>query len=207
MGIQPPSHSSKGVFYGNLEFIYLGKIIEDVTQRDLQSNMRALFRDLGLSKTYTGPDITRLDIKTPPTEVIDGMAVQGVTHDETARTLGGLAGNAGIFTTAEDLVKFGTAWLDGKIVHTEELRHATFRDYDQSGTRPQAIGWWMRYPAPGGERATPGIFSHTGYTGSMLLINPDNGKAGAMTCNRTYYGRDNANQRQIWEQLVNWAQA
>lgn len=130
--------------------------------------------------------------------------ISGITHDETARTLGGLAGNAGVFSTAEDLVRFGRAWLDRDIVTNPELVHRVFTDQDTSGLKPQGIGWWMRFSAPTGEQPTPGVFSHTGYTGSILVVSPDTGKVAALTCNKTYYGRNNAQQRYIWQILVKW---
>lgn len=83
-----------------------------------------------------------------------------------------------------------------------------FKDYDPSGENPQALGWWLRYPSPGGSgySKTPGIYSHTGFTGPLLAINPSSGKVAALTCNRTYYGRDNKKQRRIWQLLITWLQ-
>lgn len=205
--IVPPVHASQGVTYANAGPFFLGLIAEKVAAKPLHDLMQDLCIDLGLPDTYTGPDIARLNIKTPPEEVVGDTVVQGVTHDETARMLGGLAGHAGVFSTAADLAVFGSAWLSGKVVHAETLRHAVFHDYDESGESPQALGWWLRYPAPAGNNGyvkTPGVYSHTGFTGPLLAIRPANGKAAALTCNRTYYGRDNKRHREIWELLIRW---
>jgi len=134
--MKPPVATSPNVHYGNLEFVYLGKIIEDRTGRDLQTSMHELFRQLGLQHTSTGRDVATRRIRIPPTEVMDGKVISGITHDETARTLGGLAGNAGVFSTAEDLVRFGRAWLNGAIVTVPELVHKVFTDQDISGLKP-----------------------------------------------------------------------
>src|SRR5258708_17613305 len=112
MLIQPPQHAAPDIHYGNLGFIYLGKVVEKVSGADLATNMKALFSDLNLTETYTGQDVASEAIVTPPTEIVDGQTIEGVTHDETSRALDGFAGNAGVFATAADLARFGRAWLD-----------------------------------------------------------------------------------------------
>lgn len=204
--ISPPFENSQEVYYGNLGYVYLGKIIEQQTGDDLRTNMRALFDDLGLGHTYSGPEIVERSVCTPPTEIVDDTEIMGVTHDETARILGGLAGNAGVFSTAEDLVKFGRAWLGDAIVRAPALRATVFSNHNLSGTKPQGVGWWMRYTSPDGERTIPGAFAHNGYTGSFLVMNPENERVAALTCNRTYYGRGNVVQRQLWRLLTHWVQ-
>lgn len=202
---QPPEHAADHIDYASLQFIYLGVIAERVSGLSLQQLMHELFNDLALRETYTGIDIADAHIPTPPTESVDGTPIQGVVHDETARLFGGLAGHAGIFASAEDLAKFGKAWLSGAIVHSDGPRHAVFHNHDPSGLNPQALGWWLRYPVPeGGTQGTPGVFSHIGFTGSLLAINPANEKVCAFTCNRTYYGRDNREHRKVWSLIMDW---
>lgn len=156
----------------------------------------------------TGPDIADQRISTPPTEIVGETVVQSVTHDESSRRLGGIAGNAGVFSSALDLALFGKAWLEGRVVSRDILNNLVFKNYDPAGTTPQALGWWLRITNPDGSvRPTPGIYSHTGFTGPVLAMNPNNGKVAAFTCNRTYYGRDNKLQRHIWQLLVTWLQS
>ena len=207
--LAPPMHAAQTVNYANTEFFFLGLLVERCTGQSLHNAMGTLFRHIGLQHTFTGPDIARLHIATPPTEVVDGKPVQGVTHDETARLLGGLTGHAGIFSTANDLTQFGRAWLDGRLIGSDTLRRAVFHNYDPSGQSPQAAGWWLRYAAPDGHShiSTPQIYSHSGFTGPFVAINPSNGRAAALTCNRTYYGRDNHRQRRIWQLVVDWLRA
>lgn len=205
--LTPPKLAADSIHYANTEFFFLGLVVEKCTGRSLHDAMTALFRHLDLRHTFTGPDIGQLHIVTPPTEVIDGQTVQGVTHDETARILGGLTGHAGVFSTADDLAQFGRAWLDGRIISSEALRRAVFQDYDPSGNKPQAAGWWLRCPAADGtERPTPGAYMHIGFTGPLLAISPANGRVATFTCNRTYYGRNNRLQRDIWQLLIDWLQ-
>lgn len=202
---RPPEHAADHIDYASLQFIYLGVIAEQVSGSSLQGLMHGLFEELALRETYTGIDIADAHIPTPPTENIDGTLIQGMVHDETARLFGGLAGHAGIFASAEDLAKFGKAWLSDAIIHSDDLRRAVFHNHDPSGLNPQALGWWLRYPVPeGGVRGTPGVYSHIGFTGSLLAINPDAEKVCAFTCNRTYYGRDNREHRKVWSLITKW---
>jgi CubicO group peptidase (beta-lactamase class C family) len=203
-----PPKPTVGIHYANLPFIYLGMIIEQVSEQSLWSAMSNFFQALGLRETYTGADIDFLHIATPPTEIVGNKVVQGVTHDETARLSEyGIAGNAGVFSTANDLVKFGCAWLDGKVVTPETLAKLVFHNYDATNKNPQAWGWWLRLPPHDNGMPTPDIYSHSGFTGSFIAVNPSNGNACAFVCNRTYYGRGNRRHWRIWQPLVTWLQA
>lgn len=206
MGIEIPAAPSDSVHYANLGFIYLGTIIEKSEDKGLNETMKGLFHDLDLQETYTGSETRALGITTPPTEVVDGQVVQNITHDETSRLLGGIAGNAGVFSSAEDLARFGKAWTNGKIIKTAELVEKVFHNYDRTGLKPQALGWWMRIPTKQGETPTPEVYSHTGFTGSLLALNSQTGTVCAFTCNRTYYGRDNSNHKEVWKLLTDWMQ-
>ena len=205
--LEPPKEPLDHVAYANLQLFYAGIIVERATNQSLDDNLHQLFADLRLEHTYSGPNIVQRQIPTPPTEIIGNTVIQGVTHDESSRKLGGIAGNAGVFSSAADLGEFGQAWLSGHIINSKTLDEIVFKNYDPAGTTPQALGWWLRITQPDGSVPTPGIYSHTGFTGPILAINPNNGKVAAFTCNRTYYGRDNKGQRAIWKLLVTWLQS
>lgn len=208
LAFEPPKEPLDHIAYANIQLFYAGVIIEHVTGRSLRDELHRLFDELNLRHTLTGSDIAKHHITTPPTEVIDGTAIQGVTHDESSRKLGGIAGNAGVFSSAIDLAHFGQAWIDERIVSREILDEIVFKNYDPAGTTPQALGWWLRVTNPDGSvNPTPGIYSHTGFTGPILAINPNSGKVAAFTCNRTYYGRQNKKQRAIWQLLITWLQS
>jgi CubicO group peptidase (beta-lactamase class C family) len=201
----PPTDPLDHIVYANLQLVYAGAIIEHVTGRTLRETLHQLTRAIGLKHTYTSPDIAERHRSVPPTEVIGDTVVQGVTHDESSRRLGGIAGHAGVFSSVTDLAQFGQAWLDGRIISRSLADELVFKNYDPAGSTPQALGWWLRITQPDGTpKPTPGIYSHTGFTGSLLAINPNNGKVAAFTCNRTYYGRDNKLQRYVWQRLITW---
>ena len=206
--LKPPREPLNMVAYANIQLFYAGVIVEQVTGQSLNESLRQLFAELALQHTLTGPDIAGHHVRTPPTEVIGNTVIQGVTHDESSRKIGGIAGNAGIFSSIVDLAQFGQAWLDGRIVNHKLLDEFVFINYDPAGSTPQALGWWLRITNPDGSvNFTPGIYSHTGFTGSLLAINANNGRTAAFACNRTYYGRDNKKQRVVWQLLITWLES
>lgn len=205
--LEVPKQPTNHIAYANLQLFYAGVVVERITGHSLQDALHQLFTELGLTHTFTSPDIVEKHISVPPTEIIDNTVIQGVTHDESSRKLGGIAGYAGVFASAADLAQFGQAWLDGRIVSRDTLNGIVFKDYDPAGTTPQAFGWWLRYKDfTDTVVATPGLYSHAGFTGSLLAIHPESGRVAAFTCNRTYYGRNNRLQRHIWELLITWLQ-
>lgn len=199
-----PRAAAATIHYSNLQFFYLGVIAEQITGKSLADLMHGLCRDLGLQHTYTGVDIAARHLLTPPTEQVAGHIIQGVTHDESARKLGGLAGYAGVFTNASDLARFGKAWLDGRIISRKLAEQIVFRDYDTSGEAPQALGWWLRMTGVDDIIRTPGVYVHVGFTGPTLMIDPTTNKVAACVCNRTYYGRGGVEQRVMRQALVTW---
>ncbi len=202
--IKPPAEPASDVHYANLGFIYLGKIVEMVENQSLDIVTKNFFIEMGLHRTTTGVHIKADRTLTPPTEVMGNDVVQSETHDESARLLGGVAGNAGVFASARDLALFGNAWVNGKIIG-QGTTADVFKNYNLSGRHPQGLGWWQRLPASSGEIRLRSAFCHPGFTGALLLVNPLTEKVCAFTCNRTYYGRGNERHRKIWELLAKWA--
>jgi CubicO group peptidase (beta-lactamase class C family) len=121
-----------------------------------------------------------------------GRGYRGRVHDPIARRLGGLAGNAGLFSTAHDLARFaamlaGGGELDGVRV----FRAATVREFTrrQPGSGTRALGWDTPGPAgtgAAGSRISERAFGHTGFTGTSLWVDPDRGTWVVLLANRTY---------------------
>jgi CubicO group peptidase (beta-lactamase class C family) len=121
-----------------------------------------------------------------------GEGYQGRVHDPIARRLGGVAGNAGLFSTVHDLSRFAAMMANGgaldgiRIFRPSTVRTFTMR-YPGSGTR--ALGW----DTPGrpdtgmtGQRASANSFGHTGYTGTSMWIDAERGTWVVLLANRTY---------------------
>ncbi len=119
-----------------------------------------------------------------------GDAFQGKVHDPIARQLGGVSGNAGLFSTVHDLARFaamlaGGGELDGvRVLQAGTVREFTRR---QPGAGTRALGWDTAARAGvAGERISPSAFGHTGYTGTSIWIDPERGTWAVLLANRTY---------------------
>lgn len=163
--------------YSDLGADVLGFTVEAVAHQGLDVFLNErVFSPLGMNDTRFRPAPAERD-RIAPTEVSSprGYPIQGEVHDESAWALGGVAGHAGLFSTAADLSLFAQMMLNGgtlngvRIVSDSAVARFTQRT---SGTR--ALGWDTsnREGTAGmymGERA----YGHTGFTGTSLWIDPD----------------------------------
>ncbi|MCA1684992.1 MAG: beta-lactamase family protein, partial [Planctomycetia bacterium] len=108
--VHPPGTS---YVYSDVGFMTLGKIVESVSGKSLDTFARdEVFRPLGMSDTgFTPADPSRV----APTEPSEGKMLRGTVHDPRARALGGVAGHAGLFGTADDLAVYAQTLLNGGI--------------------------------------------------------------------------------------------
>jgi serine-type D-Ala-D-Ala carboxypeptidase len=120
--------------------------------------------------------------------------IQGEVQDENAFVLGGVAPHAGLFSTAEDLARFGHAMLHGgyPILRPSTIALFTQRESAPSGTT-RALGWdTPSKPSQSGKYFGPRSYGHLGYTGTSLWIDPDRQLSITLLTNRTW--PDSANQ-------------
>jgi len=114
--------------------------------------------------------------------------IQGEVQDENASVLGGVAGHAGLFSTAEDLARFACAMLHGgrPILRSETVALFTCRESAPAGTS-RALGWdTPSAPSQSGKYFGPRSFGHLGYTGTSLWIDPDRQLSIALLTNRIW---------------------
>lgn len=136
-------------------------------------------------------------LRSVPTERrADGSPLVGSVHDPNARVLGGVAGHAGVFATGIDLAHFAQKWLRGlRLVDSSWVRPATLARFAQrtevAGTR--ALGWDtpLLMPPDGmpplyGACATATTLGHTGFTGTLLWIDPEADLFVVFLTNRSY---------------------
>lgn len=137
-----------------------------------------------------------------------GGVARGIVHDENAAFLGGVAGNAGLFTTAGDLLAFGQMWLDGgiyggkRLLGPDTVAGAT-RNCTPGLGGNQGLGWQL--PSPGsffGSLASPTCFGHTGFTGTALWVDPQHQLVAVLLTNRLQFGRDNERLHGIRRQFI-----
>ncbi|CAN5663421.1 MAG: beta-lactamase family protein [Gemmatimonadetes bacterium] len=131
----------------------------------------------------------------PTGQTKDGAAFRGVVHDPTARRIGGITGNAGLFSTVHDLTRFAAMLamggeVDGvRVLERETIERFTRR---QAGAGTRALGWDT--PGSGGGGAagvqiSSSAFGHTGFTGTSLWVDPDRGTWVILLSNRTFEPR------------------
>jgi len=117
-----------------------------------------------------------------------GRIIQGEVQDENASALGGVAGHAGLFSTAEDVAKFAHAMLQGgrPILRSETVALFTRRESAPGGTS-RALGWdTPSTPSQSGKYFGPNSFGHLGYTGTSLWIDPGRQLSITLLTNRTW---------------------
>lgn len=190
--------------YSDIGFIILGLALERLSQESLHVFcQREIFGPLSLSNTTFNPS-KEIRGKIPPTadereEAADASApksrstfrnriIQGEVQDENAWVLGGVAGHAGLFSTAEDLAKFAHALLHGgpPILRPETVALFTRRESTPAGTS-RALGWdTPSPPSQSGKYFGPNSYGHLGYTGTSLWIDPDRQLSITLLTNRTW---------------------
>jgi uncharacterized protein YbbC (DUF1343 family)/CubicO group peptidase (beta-lactamase class C family) len=170
--------------YSDVNFLVLGRIVEKRSGKPLDAFAReAIFGPLGAGARYrrAGADAAKDVDAIAPTEPEGGGMVRGVVHDPRARALGGVAGHAGLFATADDLALYAQMLLNQGVAPngTRLLKPETVRAMFDPGATPEGqrrgLGWDVGtgFSAPKGRRFGPNGAGHTGFTGTSLWIDRD----------------------------------
>jgi len=160
--------------YSDINYELLGEVVRRVSGEPLDVfARREIFAPLGMRDTGFRP---RTSSRIAPTEFADGVMLRGVVHDPTARRMGGVAGHAGLFTTAADLTKFARMLLRGgaPIFKAETVRAMTSVQTPPDVPILRAGGFDIDsgYSRPRGTLFPLGSYGHTGFTGTILWIDP-----------------------------------
>jgi CubicO group peptidase (beta-lactamase class C family) len=177
-----PLQSTPGtVFkYSDINFVLLGEIVQRVSGTPLEVFVHDnIYGPLRMADTSFLPPKEKL-ARIAPTEVVDGKPWRGVVHDPTARHMGGVAGDAGLFTTADDLARYARMMLnlgtlDGvRIFKPETVRLMTRVQTPPSLAAKRGFGWDIdtAFSGPRGDIFPVGSYGHTGWTGGSLWIDP-----------------------------------
>jgi uncharacterized protein YbbC (DUF1343 family)/CubicO group peptidase (beta-lactamase class C family) len=175
--IAPPGTN---FLYSDIDFILLGEIVRRLAGTSLPDFVRAeVFAPLGMRDSMFRPP-ERLRARIAPTERVNGEILRGVVHDRTARNMGGVAGHAGLFTTAADLSRFAGMMLGGgKSGGLRVFSALTVTKFSTPQSPPdqpvlRGLGWDIDSPLSGnrGELFPIGSYGHTGFTGTSVWIDP-----------------------------------
>lgn len=177
---RPIAEPGERMIYSDINFILLGEIVRRVSGKPLDEFARdEVFVPLGMKEsTFNPPAAWRPRIA--PTEMWHGQPLRGVVHDPTTRFMGGVAGHAGLFTTATDLARFATFLINlGELDGTRLVSPLTVKKFTEPNTPPsqptlRGLGWDIDSPFSGnrGELFPIGSYGHTGFTGTSIWIDP-----------------------------------
>jgi len=183
----PGSHAE----YSDIGFIILGVALERVADESLNAFcQREILGPLGTSHTTFNP-AAALRPGIPPTaddQTFRHRIIQGEVQDENASVMGGVAGHAGLFSTAQDIATFAHALLQGcsPILRPETISLFTARESAPEGTS-RALGWdTPSAPSQSGRFFSARAFGHLGYTGTSLWIDPEHELSVTLLTNRTW---------------------
>src|SRR5688572_16611039 len=178
---EKPTHPPGTIFrYSDINFILLGEVVQQASGRKLQDFVRAeIHGPLKMNDTRYLPPTNNLT-RIAPTEQSEQGILRGVVHDPTARKMGGVAGHAGLFTTASDLARYARMMLNlgeldaVRIFKPETVKLMTSVQSASALDLRRGLGWDIdsTYSRPRGKVFPLGSYGHTGWTGTCIWIDP-----------------------------------
>jgi len=183
--------------YSDINFILLGEMVHRITGQFVSDYARQnIFLPLGMKDSMYTPPQSMLP-RIAPTELnplTTGQPLRGVVHDPTARYMGGVAGHAGLFSTAGDLARFAQMMLNGGELDGVRLFNpltvAKFTSPQTPRDQPilRGLGWDIDSPHSSnrGELFPIGSYGHTGYTGTSIWIDPSTQTYVVLLTNRVH---------------------
>ncbi|RKS05878.1 CubicO group peptidase (beta-lactamase class C family) [Nocardiopsis sp. Huas11] len=175
-----------GYAYVDRGFIVLGLLLERLYGTGLDRLAGDLWDELGMRSTSYGP-LARSPGVAPTERRLAGAApTWGVVHDEAAALMGGVAGHAGMFTTAIDLGAFAREVLrmheGGDGAMPSSYVRASWQPHVDAGQGLwRGLGWLI---------TQEGVVYHNGFTGTSLFLHPASGRYVGVLTNAVHYGRD-----------------
>jgi CubicO group peptidase (beta-lactamase class C family) len=201
LSADPGTHAE----YSDIGFIILGAALERIAEESLDSFcQREIFGPLTMTHSTFNPP-AEMRNKIPPTaedRTFRSRTIQGEVQDENAYVLGGVAGHAGLFSTAQDLAVFSHTMLEcgsgaSPLIRPETINLFTRCESSPPGTS-RALGWdTPSSPSQSGKYFGPRAFGHLGYTGTSLWIDPVRQLSVTLLTNRTWPDCSNQSIKQV----------
>jgi CubicO group peptidase (beta-lactamase class C family) len=179
-GLRKGSPPGMTFTYSCLGYIILAYIVKAVSGQTIaEFSAGNIFKPLGMKSTFYNPPADFLD-RCVPTQVYDGIPLRGVVHDPLARLQGGVSGNAGLFSTADDLAVFSRMMLNGgesgkvRILSPLAVERVT-EIFPRVNATGRGLGWDLDsdYATVRGDLFGPASYGHSGYTGTSIWIDPE----------------------------------
>ncbi|MEX2137797.1 MAG: serine hydrolase domain-containing protein [Pirellulales bacterium] len=178
--LKPVAPPGDRFIYSDVGFIVLGLVVEKITGHPLDEFAREnVFEPLAMNETTFRPS-EALRKRAAPADKRNGEWLVGEVHDPRAARLGGVAGHAGVFSTADDLAKYAQAMLDrgrraDRRLLSEETWQQMTRPRDLPGRGRRGLGWDIQtgYSTNRGGKLSTAAFGHGGFTGTSLWMDPE----------------------------------
>ncbi|MGH9218423.1 MAG: serine hydrolase, partial [Vicinamibacterales bacterium] len=190
----PTAAPGAAFVYSDINFFLLGDIVSHITTQSLDAYLkRTVFEPLGMKETGFNPP-KALWSRIAPTERCadqdvwpckrpEATPLRGVVHDPTARRMGGIAGHAGLFSTARDLQRFVRMLINGgqldgaRVLSAASVRAMTSPATPPGMTAVRGLGWDIdtQFSSNRGDLFPIGSYGHTGFTGTSIWVDPSSG--------------------------------
>ena len=216
LAVKPATEPDVKYVYSDLGMITLGLLVEEVTARPLdQVVAEGITGPLGMSDTMFNPPAELLDriaaTEAQPTSTGRAM-VRGEVHDENAWSLGGVAGHAGLFSTARDLAVLARTLLNGgrygdvRILGEETVRAMLVNETTEFPANAHGLGFELDQRWFMDALSSPVTFGHTGFTGTSVVIDPLSDSFVILLTNRVHpdrsWGSNNPARRAVARDLA-----
>ncbi|MFP8871383.1 MAG: serine hydrolase domain-containing protein, partial [Myxococcota bacterium] len=189
--------------YGDLDFIVLGALVEAVSRQPFDDFCESrIFKRLGLADTHffplpvdgsqAVPDGVRRRVAATENCPWRDRILWGEVHDPNATAMGGVAGHAGLFATADDVMKFAEAYLDAWHGRSDSLPQERVREFSKRQNLPESSDWALGWDTPtqgassSGQHFSLDSVGHLGFTGTSLWIDLERELIVVMLTNRIH---------------------
>lgn len=200
----PQSAPGARFVYSDIGYIVLGEIVSRVAEQSLETFVQQrILAPLRMTSAGFTPVLARRGAIAPtqfctaygwPCDGPDQILLQGIVHDPTARRMGGVAGHAGLFGSAEDLSRYARMLLRGgeldgqRVLSPAGVTRMTSPATPSAMSVQRGLGWDIdsSYSANRGDLYPIGSFGHTGFTGTSIWIDPISGTYVVLLTNRVH---------------------
>ncbi len=203
INLEPRAPRGSRFIYSDINFIILGYLVEIISHEPLQVYAaNHIFKIAGMIDSQFLPSSSRRG-RIAPTEILNGRLHWGEVHDPTVSLMGGVAGMAGLFTTAHDLGRFAQILLQhGRVAHSDQYLLSPRSVAEMIATQTplvlttqRGLGWDRQSAfSCRGITFSPLSFGHTGWTGASLWIDPEKDVWLVVLTSRTHPKPDAENQ-------------
>jgi len=167
--------------YSDINYLLLAEVVRKLTDTPIDEYAaQHIFEPLGMNDTSFKPAESTKSRIAPTEQLPSGKILHGVVHDPTTRYMGGVAGHAGVFSTADDLARFVRMMLnqgrlgEAKILSPLSVVKMTTPQSPRGKPALRGLGWDLDspYASVRGDLLPMGSYGHTGYTGTSIWIDP-----------------------------------